>query len=148
MSDIDTTRKREIDGLNRRVTEVEKERNALQARVDRTSDLDATLSILERGLRAAELETVKVRACTELHVPEALLDGFELVDEDTIRSKVAQLATLQAQTNTVAINKLLSSATLPGSGNVEPSVDPAVAHLDPATRAAYRKMKAGQRSRF
>lgn len=118
----------ELAGLNRRNTELEK---ALAAR----PPLDDVLGDVDARLREKDLEIAMIRGCHELGVDERLLDGFALTSEKQVMEKVAQLAEVGNQKVTVAVNRLMNSSTLPGSGNVSPPPD----RTDPATKRAYER---------
>ena len=76
---------------------------------------------MQAKVDAGALEIIKIRKCSELDVPESLLDGFTYTTEEELSAKIVQLAEhtdgkVDKSTKAVA-NKLLGSSTPPGSGN-------------------------------
>ena len=152
MSDQATdTRQNEIDGLNRKVSDMKSQvdglnrRNSeLEQRLSTVAEPDKLLKDLQAKANAAGLEVHKVRRCHAAGIDESLLDGYQLDSAEAIDAKVVQLATKIATSATERINEVLASGRKPGSGNMESGSAPDLSGMTSAQLKAYH-IKEAQR---
>ena len=135
----------QIDGLNRKVTE-------LTARLESVAEPDTLLRDLEKRTERAELEASIIERCHEVGLDRRLLDGFSFGNLDEASAKILQLSTATAVSSDERLQRSLASGDKPGAGNTDSAVEPdyskmsseqlRAAHIVDQTRLLNNKFRA------
>jgi len=135
----------QIDGLNRKVSE-------LESRLKTVAEPDALISEMAKRTARAEMEVEIVSRCHEVGLDRSLLDGFNFDSLESASEKIVQLSRAAAVSSDERLQRSLASGDKPGAGNVDGPMEPdyskmsseqlRAAHVADQTRLLNSKFRA------